>query len=82
MIRDQPELKAAGAPFCPDRETLRIRLRADLKVYLDAVTDLERNNVEQDFEKAHKLANRARLAYEVARRKFNQHIASHGCVLR
>lgn len=57
-------------------------MRADLKVYRDAVTDLERNNVEQDFEKAHKLANRARLAYEVARRKFNQHIASHGCVLR
>jgi hypothetical protein len=59
-----------------------MRLRADLKVFLDAVTELERNNVEKDFEKAHRLANRARLAYEVARKRFNAHIAAHGCVLR
>jgi len=82
LLETGPEMKNAAVPFCPDRETLRGRLRADLKVYLDAVTELERSNIENGFDKAHKLANRARLAYEVARKRLNQHVTSHGCVLR
>lgn len=62
--------------FCPDRENLKVRLRADIKVYHEAVTALQRD---VEDAKAHKRADRARLAYEVSLRKLNKHLASHRC---
>ena len=53
-------------------------MRADLKIYRDAVISLERSTGE-NFRKAHEQAEHARLAYEAARDKLNEHIASHGC---
>jgi hypothetical protein len=73
MFGDMP---AKEATFCPERETLKIRLHADIRVYHEAVVALQANIEEA---KAHKHAERARLAYEVSLQKLNQHIASHGC---
>ena len=64
-------------------------MRADVKVYagaiavlqqrsIDALTALEVNTPE-GFEKAHRLAEHARLAYQDSRKKLNQHVAAHGC---
>jgi hypothetical protein len=58
---------------------------ADLKVYFDALRTLEQHAATTSYEgtrafqNAYDRALRIRLAYEVAREKFNEHIASHGC---
>jgi hypothetical protein len=71
-------MQPAKAPSCVNREILKARLRADLKVYADAVAVLE-GNVGRGFENAHKKAEHARLAYQAARQKLKEHTASHGC---
>ena len=71
-------MQAAEVPHCKTRDILKARLRADLKVYADATAALQRN-VGKDFERAHLRVESARRAYEVARKKLNEHIASHGC---
>lgn len=71
-------MQAAKAPSCKDREMLKDRLRADMKVYADAVGTLERS-VGKSFEKAHQKAEHARLAFQAAREKLQKHMASHGC---
>lgn len=67
-------------PFeaCEGRQILQSRMRADLKVYKEAVVSLDMDSGEQ-FSKVQQAAERARLAYEAAREKFSEHIASHGC---
>ena len=71
-------MQAAEALACKSREILKARLRADLKVYADAIAGLQQSTG-KNFEKAHKRADSARRIYEVARKKLNDHIASHGC---
>jgi hypothetical protein len=71
-------MQAAEAPACKSREILKSRLRADLKVYADAISGLQQSSGE-NFEKAHKRADSARRIYEVARKKLNEHTVSHGC---
>jgi len=63
---------------CKARDILKARVRADLKVYADAVNVLQRS-VGQDFKKAHRDAERARLAFEAASKKLSDHVASHHC---
>ena len=65
-------------PDCRLREILKTRLRADRQVYIDALTNLQERSG-QDLVKADKRADRARLAYEVAKKKHGHHIAIHGC---
>jgi hypothetical protein len=60
---------------------LKERMRADLRVYRDAVDALEEIKGE-GFEKAHKLAEIARVAFEAARDRFNAHVTSHRCEVR
>ena len=57
---------------------LKARMRADLKVYTDAVRDLQ-SSLGQDFKKVHQRAEQARLAFEAASEALLSHIASHGC---
>jgi hypothetical protein len=74
---------------CKDRDILKARLRADLKVYADAIAVLQECSIEaitalqenskEGFERAHRLAEHARLTYKSSRRKLDQHIATHGC---
>jgi hypothetical protein len=74
---------------CKDRNILKARLRADLKVYADSIALLQQESMaalvalhedsKEGFEKAHRLAEHARLAYKSARRKLDQHIAAHDC---
>ncbi len=71
-------MQAAKASSCVNHEILKARLRADLRVYADAVAELE-GNVGRGFEKAHKKAEHARLAYQAARQKLKDHIESHDC---
>jgi hypothetical protein len=71
-------MQASEAPDCKSQGILKARLRADLKVYADAIDALQRN-LGKDFEKAHQRAESARRIYEVARTKLNDHLASHGC---
>jgi translation elongation factor EF-Tu-like GTPase len=71
-------MHAAEAPDCKTREILRARLRADLKVYADSRAVLQRS-MGVTFEKAHLRVETARRAYQVARRKLNDHLATHGC---
>ena len=74
-----PSLVAAGeAPFCRDRDMLSARLRADLKVYREAVSALQ-SSIGKDFKQTHERAEHARLAYEAARQALLSHIESHGC---
>jgi hypothetical protein len=63
---------------CKNNEILKARLRADLKVYADAVATLE-SNVGKQFEKIHQKAEHAKLAYKAARERLHEHLASHGC---
>ena len=74
--------------WCRDREILKSRLRADLKVYADAIEVLQYyamgalaalEDSRADFKKAHRLAEHARLAYQSSRQKLSQHVASHYC---
>jgi hypothetical protein len=70
---------------CKTHEILKARMRADRLVYRDAVNTLEDLAVEampKEFEKAHKLAEIARIAYVAARDRFNAHVASHRCEVR
>lgn len=60
---------------------LKLRMRADLRLYRDALEVME-GNTGEGFEKAHKLAEIARIAYGAARDGFNAHVASHRCELR
>jgi hypothetical protein len=57
---------------------LSARLRADLKVYAEAVSLLQKS-MGPDFKKTHKKAEQARLAYEAASEALLSHIAIHGC---
>ena len=66
---------------CRTHEILKGRMRADLRVYRDAVDALT-EHTGKGFEKAHKLAETARSAYEAARARFNAHVSSHQCELR
>jgi hypothetical protein len=70
----QPNKEAS----CKTRTILTNRLRADVKVYADAIRALQQS-IGKDFEQAHKRAERARRAYEAARDKLNRHSESHGC---
>jgi hypothetical protein len=74
--------------WCRDREILKSRLRADLKVYADAIEVLQYyamgalaalEDSRADFKKARRLAEHARLAYQSSRQKLSQHVASHYC---
>ena len=67
-----------GADYqqCAEREILRTRLRADIVVYREAILALEKDS---QSEKAQAAAERTRRAYELARRRFNDHIAAHHC---
>jgi hypothetical protein len=65
---------------------LKNRLRADLKVYADAIATLVTNDIpaisrsaSQGFEKACRNADHAEVSYKLARRKLDEHIAAHGC---
>jgi len=63
---------------CQTREDFKGQLRATLKVYRDAVAELELSSG-LDFKKAHDKAEQARLAYETARKSLFEHVAAHGC---
>ena len=64
---------------CKDRQILKDRMRADLRVYRQAVVALELEPGPDDFPAVHKNAERARQAYEAARATLEAHIAVHGC---
>jgi hypothetical protein len=66
---------------CKTHEILKARMRADLRVYKEAVDALE-ESAGGGFEKAHRLAEIARIAYEAARNRFNAHVSSHRCEVR
>ena len=68
-------------PDCKTHEILKGRMRADLRVYRDAVNVLDQNSG-AGFEKAHKRAELARIAYEAARERFNAHVSTHRCEVR
>jgi hypothetical protein len=53
-------------------------MRADLKVYRDAVNALQEHSG-PDFRIVHQKAEHARLAYEDAREKLQAHVLTHGC---
>lgn len=64
---------------CQDRQILQDRMRADLRVYRQAVVALELEPSPEEFPVVHKNMERARLAYEAARATLEAHIAIHGC---
>jgi hypothetical protein len=80
-MHQQLSMQPKEALDCKTHEMLEARLRADLRVYRDAVNALEANRG-TGFQKAHKLAEIARIAYEAARETFNVHVSSHRCEVR
>lgn len=77
----QTPMQPKEALDCKTHEMLKARMRADLRVYREAVDALV-EHTGRGFEKAHKLAEIARIAYEAARNRFNAHVASHRCEVR
>ena len=80
----EPEVSAR----CRTRDMLKTRVRAELKVYGDAIAVLQTHSIaalsalegmRDSFKRAHELAEHARLAYHVSRQKLEDHIDSHGC---
>jgi hypothetical protein len=68
-------------PACDSREILKDRMRADLRVYRDAVSVLDAEVLTgsgTSFEKAVRNTKLAQLAFETARDRYNQHVSSHG----
>ena len=74
-------MRPKEAAECKTHQMLKERMRADLRVYRNAVDSLEANTG-QGFEKAHKLAEIARIAFGAARNRFNAHVSSHKCEVR
>jgi hypothetical protein len=74
-------MRPKEAEECKTHGMLKERMRADLRVYKNAVDSLEANTGES-FEKAHKLAEIARIAFAAARNRFNAHVSSHKCEVR
>ena len=74
-------MRPKEAVECKTHEMLKERMRADLRVYRNAVDSLEAN-AGPGFEKAHKLAEIARIAFAAARHRFNAHVSSHKCEVR
>jgi len=73
-------MQPASAPSCKSREILKDRMRADLRVYVDAVAALEAAALGgQEFNKAARDASTAQFAFEAARDRFNTHVTSHAC---
>jgi len=73
---------------CKTEEMLNSRVRAQLKVYADAIAVLQQHSMaalaalddtREGFQKAHKLAEHARLAYQMSRRQLDLHVVTHGC---
>ena len=73
---------------CKTGAMLKARERAELRVYGDAITVLQKHSIDAlsalddpsgGFKKAQKLAEHAKLAYKFSRPKLDDHIASHGC---
>ena len=62
---------------------LRARVRADMKVYRQAVDALDAATINRTpankFEKLAKDAARAQKAFERARDRLKKHVAEHGC---
>jgi hypothetical protein len=68
-----------AAEPCKDRQMLQDRMRADLRIYRQAVVALELEAGGQHFSAVHKNAERARLAYEASRATLDTHISVHSC---
>ena len=66
------------APRCREHQILRGRLRADMKVYVDATRRLESCKTEE-FEQIYQSAESARIAFLKAREVLAAHIIAHGC---
>lgn len=75
-------MQPVAAP-CPERKILEGRLRADAKVYADAVRRLdeatESGRSREEFDRTWKDAEGARMAFERARVALNHHVSAHGC---
>jgi hypothetical protein len=76
-------MQPAKAASCKTNEMLRSRLRADLRVYKDAIEQMEvaasKGGSVKEFDKLAKHATAAQEAYRLARERLNKHVAEHGC---
>ena len=63
---------------CEEREILRGRFRADLRVYIDSAARLEQA-IREEFDSIYKDAERARLAFERSHAALSSHITEHNC---
>ena len=75
-----------AAHACRDRDILKSRLRADLRVYAEAIAALQQDavtglleNTNRGFQMARRNVKHAQLAYQYARWKLDEHLAAHGC---
>jgi hypothetical protein len=64
---------------CAERKILQGRERADRRIYVSMVAELNNPLSTKDFREAYARAERARLAYEDARDALEVHIEVHGC---
>ena len=63
---------------CRERDVLRGRFRADLRVYIDSATRLEKAG-QEEFGATYENAERARVAFLRSRCALDTHIAEHRC---
>ena len=76
-------MQPAQAEACKSKEILHTRLRADLKVYNDAIQAMEaealRGSSTKRFGQIAARAARAQEAYRRSSETLRRHIAEHGC---
>jgi len=69
---------------CKSLEALRSRLHADVRVYTEAIRQLEAAALgvmdEHVFKKALRDVRVARDAFTEGSKRLNRHVASHGCI--
>jgi hypothetical protein len=76
-------MQPVSAPSCKSNRMLRTRLHADLKVYRDAVEQMDIAAMKgigaKEFDKLAKRTTSAQQAFLLARERLNGHLAGHGC---
>jgi hypothetical protein len=64
---------------CPEREAHLKQYRDSVQAYAKAVLCLDGDLTPQEYELAHKGAEKARAEFDRTRKELKEHVTSHGC---
>jgi hypothetical protein len=64
---------------CPQREVHQKAYREAVRAYGEAVLNMDADLTAQEFEVAHRRAERARAAFDRTRKELKDHLTEHAC---